>query len=71
MDDAIWASVDYLRQIFAIILALAVTEAFRQFIADRAETPSEAAVRRDAIWGLIFVFVFAVPLLSRDGALSL
>jgi hypothetical protein len=58
MDDAIWASVDYLRQIFAIILALAVTEAFRQFIADRAETPSEPAVRRDAIWGLIsFLFL--------------
>ena len=50
MDDAIWSTVEYLRQIFAIVLALAVTEAFKQFIADRAEEPLAPAVRRDALW---------------------
>jgi len=61
MDDAIWSTVEYLRQIFAIVLALAVTEAFKQFIADRAEEPLAPAVRRGALWGLISFLFFLVP----------
>src|ERR1043166_8707726 len=61
MDDAIWATVEYLRQIFAIVLALAVTEAFKQFIADRSEEPLRPAVRKHALWGLISFLFLLVP----------
>jgi hypothetical protein len=43
-NDAVWATVENVRQIFAIVLALSLSEAFKQFIADRAEQPGEKSI---------------------------
>ena len=54
----LWSICDRSSRLF---LALPVTEAFKQFIADRAEEPSKPAVRLDARLGLISFLVLLTP----------
>ena len=60
-NDAIWSTVESLRQIFAIVLALSLNEAFKQFIADRVEAPSGKSIRWDCLLALLVFLLLLVP----------
>jgi hypothetical protein len=55
------SSIEGLGRLFAIVLALAIGEAFKQFISDKAEKPEDRYIHFDRIWGLITFVVLVVP----------
>jgi uncharacterized membrane protein len=58
MDDAIWATVEYLREIFVVVLALAVCDAFAQLVAHQDDESRKRTIRTEAVVGLVaFLFL--------------
>lgn len=61
MKEALTTNVDSLRNIFAILLALALGEAFKQFVADRAEKPDEPSLRWDSLPAIASFLLLMIP----------
>ena len=57
---SIQSGIESLGKLFAIVLALAIGEAFRQFVSDGGET-GNFKIRRDRIWALVGFVVLVVP----------
>ena len=51
--DAIRSTVESLQQIYTIVFALAIAEAFRQFVADRADPTEDRTIHWDRLFALI------------------
>lgn len=60
-QDAIRSTVESLQQIYTIVFALAIAEAFRQFVADRADPTEDRTIHWDRLFALISLLVLVVP----------
>ncbi len=61
MEQSIIVSVENLQRIFAIVLALALGEGFKQVVSDKAHLPSDPFVYWGRILGLISFLLLIVP----------
>ena len=64
-EQAVRSSIESLRWLFAVVLALAIGEAFKQFVSDKAEKLQDSHIHWDRIWALA-AFV-ALHLMSFAG----
>ena len=60
-DQAILSTVDNLQRIFSIVLALALAEALKQFVADKATRPEDRAIHWDRLMALIAFLLLLIP----------
>ena len=61
--DAIRSSIDSLQRLFLIIIALAIGEAFKQFVSDKNPSPTERHIYWDRLWALVAFGTLVVPFL--------
>lgn len=69
-SDATWATVESLRNIFAIILALSLNEAFKQIVADQPDPVAcrdKKAIRWDSLFALASLMVLLIPFFHGMG----
>jgi hypothetical protein len=59
--EAIRSSIDSLQRIFLIIIALAIGEAFKQFVSDKTPSATERHIYWDRLWALIAFGTLVVP----------
>jgi len=60
-EQAVRSSIESLRWLFAVVLALAIGEAFKQFVSDKAEKPEDRHIHWDRIWALVAFVLLIVP----------
>ena len=61
MEQSIIVSIENLQRVFAIVLALALSEGFKQVVSDKAPLPSDPFVYWERILGLISFLLLIVP----------
>jgi len=62
MDEkAIFSAVDSLQRIFTVVLALALGEALKQFVADKAENPKDRIIHWDRLVALLAFLLLLIP----------
>ena len=64
-DDALKVTVESLRNIFAIVLALSLGEAFKQVVADRADDPTKKSMRFDSLFAIASFLLLLIPFYQR------
>lgn len=60
-DSPVKSSVESLGRLFTIVMALAIGEAFKQFVSDKAEKPEDRHIHWGRIWALIAFMLLVVP----------
>jgi len=60
-EQAVRSSIESLRWLFAVVLALAIGEAFKQFVSDKAEKPEDSHIHWNRIWALVAFVLLVVP----------
>jgi nucleoside 2-deoxyribosyltransferase len=58
---SVGSSIESLVRLFGIILALAIGEAFKQFVSDKAEKPEDRHIHWDRIFALVSFIFLVVP----------
>lgn len=58
---AVQSTIDSLKGVYAIVLALAIGEAFKQFVVDRANKPEERHVQFDRLPALLSFLLLVIP----------
>jgi hypothetical protein len=58
---AVRSSVESLGRIFFVVLALAIGEAFKQFVADKAEKEEDRHIHWDRVWSLVSFVALVFP----------
>jgi hypothetical protein len=61
LADQLRSSVESLSRIFLVILALAIGEACKQFVADKPASERDSHIHWDRIWALLAFMVLVVP----------
>jgi len=61
LEQSIIASVENLQRVFAIVLALALGEGFKQVVSDKVQRPGDSFVYWERILGLISFLLLIVP----------
>ena len=60
-EKAIVSTVDSPQTIFTIVLALSLGEAFKQFVADKAERPEDRHIHWDRLMALVALLLLLIP----------
>ena len=55
------SSIESLGRLFSIVLALAIGEAFKQFVSDKAEKPEDRHIHWDRLCALVAFIILVVP----------
>jgi len=61
MDNSVFSAISDLQRIYAIVLALSVGEAFKQFIPDAHRKLADRKLNWDQLFGLVSFLVFVFP----------
>jgi hypothetical protein len=64
-EPSVRSSIESLGRLFTIVLALAIGEAFKQFLSDKAVEPKDRHIHWDRIWALIAFVMLVVPFSLR------
>jgi hypothetical protein len=66
-EKPILLTVDIMQRIFTIVLALALGEAFKQFVADKAEKPEDRVIHWDRSLALVAFLLLLIPFYQGMG----
>jgi hypothetical protein len=66
-NEAILSTVQILERIFAIVLALALGEAFKQFVADTPKNPDDTFIHWDRLTALTALLLLLIPFYQGMG----